>query len=248
MSLEDAIDEGLLAINPAEKAKKPTPEEAAAPEMKYWQPAELAAFLTWAKEHDSLYTAWALLGATGMRRGELLALRWLDVDLERGTVAIRRNAVLVHDEADDGSKERIVVKKPKGGKTRVVDIDPRTVAVLKAQKWHLAEIDLRWAKPDALIVPADNGGIRHPERFSREFVRRLARARKVLGDQVPEIRLHDIRHSHATTLLIKGVHPKVVQERLGHANVSITIDRYSHVIPSMQKDAAELFATAVYGT
>lgn len=247
-ALRDAVEDGLLAINPADRAKPPTSAQAKAPELHYWTPAQLAAFLTWSSGdgEDDLHAAWQLLAATGVRRGEVLALRWSDIDFANARVAIRRSAVLVKHY---GAGETVEVGPPKNGKARVVDIDPRTVAVLRAHRSALAELDLRLARDDALVLPADDGGVRHPERFSRAFNGRCARARKALGEKhaPPAIRLHDLRHTHATALLLAGVHPKVVQERLGHATISITLDTYSHVVPTMQKAAADSFATAVYG-
>lgn len=248
-ALKDAVTDGLLAVNPADngKAKPPTSAQAKAPELHYWTPAQLAAFLAWsAEEEDELLPAWQLLAATGARRGEVLALRWSDVDFANARISIRRSAVLVKN---FGEGEKVEIGPPKSGKARVVDIDPRTVAVLRAQRSALAGLDLRLARDEALVLPAADGGVRHPERFSRAFSGRCARARKELGDEhaPPVIRLHDVRHTHATALLLAGVHPKVVQERLGHATISITLDTYSHVIPTMQKAAADSFATAVYG-
>ena len=245
-ALRDAVEDGLLAVNPADRAKPPTAAQAKAPELHYWTPAQLAAFLGWARiDEDELLAAWQLLAATGMRRGEVLALRWRDVGVAAATVAVRRSAVLVKHY---GEGETIEVGPPKSGRARVVDVDPRTVAVLRAHRAGLAELDLRLARDDALVLPANDGGVRHPERFSRTFVSRVRRARAALGtDALPTIRLHDLRHTHATALLLAGVHPKVVQERLGHANISITLDTYSHVVPTMQRAAADSFAMAVFG-
>lgn len=245
-ALRDAVEDGLLAVNPADRAKPPTAAQAKSPELHYWTPGQLAAFLGWARDdEDDLLVAWQLLAATGMRRGEALALRWRDVDMAAATVAIRRSAVLVKHH---GEGETIEIGPPKSGKARVVDVDPRTVAVLRAHRAKLAELDLRLARDDALALPGNDGGVRHPERFSRTFLARVRRAQGTLGaDAVPSIRLHDVRHTHATALLLAGVHPKVVQERLGHANISITLDTYSHVVPTMQKAAAESFAAAVFG-
>lgn len=245
-ALGDAVQVGLLAVNPADKAKPPTAAQAASPELHYWEPAQLRAFLGWCdRDRDDLLVAWQLLASTGMRRGEALALRWKDVDLERGVVSVRRNAVLVREH---GAGEKVIVKPPKSGKARVIDIDPRTVAALKAQRALLASIDLQAARGDAVVLPARDGGVRHPERFSRTFLSRLSRARKALGEaELPMIRLHDLRHTHATALLVAGVHPKVVQERLGHASIGITLNTYSHVIPTMQRQAADAFGAAVFG-
>lgn len=246
-ALRDAVEDGLLAVNPADKAKPPSTVQAKAPELHYWTPGQLAGFLAWSKkDDDELLAAWHVLAMTGMRRGELLGLRWVDVDFDGARISIRRSAVLVKNY---GSGESIEIGPPKSGKARVVDIDPRTVAVLKAHRAALAGVDLRWAREDAYVVPAMDGGVRHPERFSRSFGARVARATKQLGaDAPPTIRLHDLRHTHATILLLAGEHPKVVQERLGHATISITLDTYSHVIPTMQRQAATRFASAVFGS
>lgn len=175
--------------------------------------------------------------------GELLALRWQDVDLTAGTLAIRRSATLIKD---FGEGERILVGLPKNDKPRVIDIDPDTVTALRAQRTTLAGMDLSLARDDdGLVLPSRDGGIRYPERFSRTFGYRLARCRKKIGrDAPPVIRLHDLRHTHATGPLILGVHPKVVQERLGHATITITRDLYSHVLPSLRRSAADSWGAA----
>lgn len=246
-ALRDAMEDGLLAANPADRAKPPTTAQGKAPELHYWTPAQLSAFLGWAEcDEDELFPAWQLLAATGARRGEVLALRWTDIDLPNARVAIRRSAVLVRNH---GEGETIEIGPPKSGRARVVDVDPRTVAVLRAHRSALAGLDLRLARDEAYVLPSTSGDVRHPERFSRAFLARGVRARRELGEHaLPAIRLHDMRHTHATALLLAGVHPKVVQERLGHATISITLDTYSHVIPTMQRAAADLFATAVYGS
>jgi integrase len=245
-ALSEAVENGLIATNPADKAKPPSSSQAKAPELRYWTPAQLKRFLAWSEQDgDDLFVAWQLLSGTGARRGEVLALKWGDIDLGAGTVAIRRNAVVVKT---FGAGERIEIGSPKNDRARLVNIDSRTVAALKAHRSLLAELDLRLARDDALVLPARDGGVRHPERFSRTFGYRLNRARKHLGvDAPPVIRLHDLRHTHATALLLAGVHPKVVQERLGHSTIGITLDVYSHVVPALGKDAADLFAVAVWG-
>lgn len=233
-ALRDAVEDGLLHVNPADRAKPPTMAQSKAPELRYWTPAQLGSFLNWSeRDEDDLFVAWQLLAATGARRGELLALQWGDVDFRNARVAIRRSAVLVKNH---GEGEAVEIGTPKSTRARVMDIDPRTVAALKSQRQTLAGLDLQLARDDAFVVPATDGGVRHPERFSRQFQTRVRRAGRELGeDIVPAIRLHDLRHTHATALLLAGVHPKVVQERLGHATISITLDTYSHVIPTMQR-------------
>jgi integrase len=104
------------------------------------------------------------------------------------------------------------------------------------------------ARDDAYVLGKLDGGLRHPERLSREFGRQMASAARQLGGAMPPvIRLHDLRHTHATLYLRAGVHPKIVSERLGHANISITMDVYSHALPTMQREAAAQVAALIYG-
>jgi integrase len=245
-ALGEAVQNGLLVSNPADRAKPPSAQQAKSPELRYWTPEQSARFLRWAQEtEEGDFPAWQLLLATGMRRGEVLALRWGDLDLIRATVAVRRTAGLIKD---FGGGERIEVGTPKGYRARVIDVDPGTVAALKAQRSLLAELDLRLARDVGLVFPGRDGGVRHPERFSRSFGWALKRCWKAIDvHELPRIRLHDLRHSHATALLTAGVHPKVVQERLGHATISITLDTYSHVIPALGRDAAATWAESLWG-
>jgi len=107
---------------------------------------------------------------------------------------------------------------------------------------------LQLARDDALVFGDHEGRYLHPERFTRTFRPEVVRCRKTIGDEaVPEIRLHDLRHTHATLLLAKGVPVKVVSERLGHASATITLQVYAHVMPGNQRDAAELFGSLIKG-
>lgn len=247
-SLKAAVRDGRLAVNPADKATPPSAKQAASPEMSTWTADQLRAFLDHAKANDDeLHIAWLLLAITGMRRGELLALRWGDVDLDNATVSVRRSAVLVKQK---GGGEETVIGPPKSGKARVVDIDGGTVAALRAHKKARGSISLGFARDDALVIGDLAGQVRHPERFSRTFQSRVTSAARKLAEQEVElsgIRLHDLRHTAATLMLRAGVHPKIVQERLGHATVSITMDVYSHALPTMQREAAGKLAAMVYG-
>jgi integrase len=94
-ALSEAVDAGLLARNPADKAKPPTAKQAKAPEMYPWTARQLKDFLAWSRDHSHLHVAWDLLAHTGMRRGELLALRWRHIDLEAGTISVRRSVGVV---------------------------------------------------------------------------------------------------------------------------------------------------------
>lgn len=244
-ALAVAVRDRLLTINPADRAEPPSAKSAAAPEMHPWDDTQLRAFLDWSAANDEMHVAWALLAMTGMRRGEALALQWRDVDFDAGTIAVRRSATLVKTK---GQGELINVDKPKSGKSRVVDVDYQTLAALRAHRKTIGAMSLRLARDDAYVVGTLDGSVRHPERFSLAFRRRVERARKELGEDVlPVIRLHDLRHSHATILLKAGVPVKVVSERLGHAGPMITLTVYAHVMPTMQRDAATKLAALVYG-
>ncbi|MEO9221345.1 MAG: tyrosine-type recombinase/integrase [Mycobacteriaceae bacterium] len=119
---------------------------------------------------------------------------------------------------------------------------------MSARRSALADVSLLLARDDALVVGDLQGHHRHPDRFSRPFTETVAAARVDLGaDALKGIRLHDLRHTPATLLLQAGVHPKVVSERLGHAKVSITLDVYSHAMPTIQREAVDRLALLVYG-
>ena len=240
-----AVRDGKLATNPADKADPPSAKDAKAPEMHPWSDGQLRAFLGWARAGDDMYPAWRLLAMTGMRRGEALALRWHDIDFEAGTVAVRRSATLIKVK---GERERIEIGPPKSGKPRVIDVDGVTLAVLRAHRKTIGTLALGLARDDAYVLGDVDGSVRHPERFSLAFKRHIAMARDELGEDVlPEVRLHDLRHTHATILLGAGQPVKVVSERLGHASPVITLTVYAHVLPTMQREAVAALAAMVDG-
>jgi integrase len=157
-----------------------------------------------------------------LTQGELLGLRWEDVDLEAGTLHVRRTLSL--------TKSGHVFEPPKNGKGRSVQL---TQDALDALKRHLArqleEIEALGDdyQDQGLIFPAERGQHMRPYTLTGKLERILKRT------GLPRIRFHDLRHICATLLLSKGVHSKFVQELLGHATIPITLDRYSHVIPAM---------------
>lgn len=161
-----------------------------------------------------------------MRRGELLGLRWQDVDLESGTIAVQQ--------ALEETRAGVRVKQPKTAKGRH-SITLPAVAVEELRS-HLREqqgqADGPGCQGRGLLLPRPNGEPWAPDEFTWEF------SRAVRSRKLPRVRFHDLRHTHATLLLRQGVHPKVVSERLGHATISITLDTYSHVMPGMQEEAA----------
>jgi len=166
---------------------------------------------------------------TGMRRGELLGLRWGDVDLEGATVNVQQTAQRL-------SGQGIVFRQPKTRLSRrSIALSPAAVHVLRQQRRRQAEARLLAgsAYEDRDLVFAS--GLGSPVEAGS-----LARtwSRITSAADVGHVRFHDLRHAHATLLLRQGVHPKIVSERLGHASIAITLDTYSHVVPGLQAAAA----------
>jgi integrase len=241
--LAQAVKDGLLARNPADAATPPTANEARPPEMTCWSAAQLAAFLGWARENAANCPLWHVLAHTGMRRGEALALRWRDFSADTGTLTVRRSAGMVRVK---GEGAEMVESSTKTSKPRVVDLDPATVAVLKSWRKERGSLALQLARDDALIFGDLEDAHRNGEHVSRQFGRDVARCREALGeDALPVVRLHDLRHSHATILLTAREPVHVVSQRLGHASPVITMTVYAHVLPGSQREAAERFAAIV---
>jgi integrase len=193
-------------------------------------------------------TIWLLRGGSWPRLVCVVAsvLRWADVDFDQCRVSIRRSAGLVKVK---GEGQSITEGPTKTGKARVVDLDRETLAMLKRHRGELASISLLLAKDSALVFGTVTGELRHPERFSRRFTDAVAAVRRGLGEDVlPAIRLHDLRHTHASLLIADGIPVKVVQERLGHASPVITLGTYQHVMPGMQAAAAARFGDLMNGT
>lgn len=231
-ALKDAVDHGLLVRNPASLVKPPRVPK---PPMRVWSAEEARHFLA-AVADDRLCALWALLLTTGLRRGEVLGLRWEDVDVKRRRLAVRQTVVAIGYDVD------ISEPKTMAGR-RSVSLDPTTVAALKTHRRRQSEERLR-AGPaqdeSGLVFTTEDGSMIHPDRISKVF------AQLIEQHKLPTIRLHDLRHTAATLALTAGVHPKVVQERLGHANITITLDTYSHVVQGLQDDAADKVADLVF--
>jgi integrase len=184
---------------------------------------------------DRLGAAFILLATTGMRRGEALGLRWGDLYLTKGQAAVRQTIIAVRHEVQIG--------RPKTTKSRrTVEVDPETVAALREHRKRQAAERLQmgsgWTDHDLVFC---DGSPLHPERFSRTFGDRS----RQLG--LTPTRLHDLRHTWATLALEEGVHPKVVQERLGHLTILITLDTYSRVREGVHSDAAAKVAGIIFG-
>ncbi len=147
-----------------------------------------------------------------------------------------------------GQPEELVEGPTKSARPRVIDLDSDTIELLESWRRTRGGLHLSLVQESALIFGNEDGKHLHPERFSRTFVEKQAQFRRAnVGVGLPSIHLHDLRHTHATLLLKAGVPVKVVSERLGHANVTITLEIYAHVMPGMQAEAAATFARAVKG-
>jgi integrase len=224
-ALNDAVKWGYLDKNPASSCDPPriTPGSS---EMRTWANKEVARFLEFTADHP-LHAVWVLLVTTGMRRGEVLGLRWCDLDLERGTAAVRQTVTMVGRE--------IRVSPPKSRRSRrVVALDPMSVRTLIDQ--HAKASD---PKPEDLVFSSDDRPL-NPPKVSKIFTALVEES------GLPRIRLHDLRHTHATLALQAGIHPKIVSERLGHATVALTLDVYSHAVANMQEEAARRIGDLIF--
>ncbi|MBU1249755.1 MAG: site-specific integrase [Actinobacteria bacterium] len=236
--LDAAIDDGVIAMNPARKSRTvqaPTGKQvrAGAPEIVTLSATQLRRFLDWDRDElqDELHALWTCLAMTGMRRGEVLALRWSDIDLEGQRISVRRAA----DYTTRGG-----LKSTKTGQSRVLDIDATLAGVLRRHRALRGALSLTLVQASAYVFADLDGAMLDPKNVTARWSTRIARARRApaLAD-LPHVTIKGLRHTHATLLLELGVHPKVVQERLGHSNISTTMNIYSHVTPTMQRDAVD---------
>jgi len=233
-ALGDAVRHGLIARNPASLAKPPKPQKRA---MHTWTGVELGRFLAAVKD-DPLYPVWLLSATTGMRRGEVLGLKWRNVDLDAGRLSVSGSVVLIDN------RPTLVETNKSARSRRSVALDTWTVTALKAQRARQAEerlaLGANYFDRD-LVFARPTGDPLHPIEVTRAFA---ARARSL---DLPRIRYHDLRHTWASLALSAGEHPKVVQERLGHSTIALTLDTYSHLVPEMQEGAAERVASSFLG-
>ena len=239
-ALNDAVRWGhvqgnvvLLADPPPQKAVQASRRRS----MRTWNELELRRFLN-STTDTYLHPLWLFAASTGMRRSELLGVRWADINFRNATVSVRQTIL------DTAEGYRPVEDQKSSLSARTIHLDRRTVAMLhdhrSAQMAIREAVGEKWGALD-LVFPRHDGTWWNPPAISLAF----HRAVKAAG--VPPIRLHDVRHTHATLLLASGVNPKVVSERLGHSSVAFTLDTYAHVMPGMQPDAAERFMDLVLG-
>jgi integrase len=233
-ALADAVAWNLLVRNVADSAKPPRKKRA---RITTWSAEQLGRFLASVRE-DRLYAAWMVCALTGMRRGEVLGLRWTDMDLDAGKATIERALVLVD------YVPTIAEPKTERGR-RTIALDSATVAALREhlgrQAVEAALAGDAWENAPGYVFTDELGRVIHPQAFTDRFKRYAKRAK------LPAIRLHELRHSHATLALQAGVAPKVVSDRLGHASTAFTMDVYSDALPAVEQTAAALVAALVLG-
>jgi len=223
-ALGQAVKWELLARNPADAVDPP--KSRGAPMQTY--DLEQTAQLIEAMRPTRMFIPTLLAVPCGMRRGEIAALRWRSVDLDAARLAVVESAEQV------GSRVRY--KLPKNGKGRTLALAATMVEELRAHRVRQAEELLKVGvrlSDEFFVVAQTDGSPLQPDSITQDWFRKLE------GTSLPRVRFHDLRHAHATHLLMNGVNPKVASERLGHSKVGITLDLYSHVLPGMQEDAAQ---------
>ncbi|SIO89858.1 integrase family protein [Nocardiopsis sp. JB363] len=250
-ALNTAVGEGLLVSNPAKglrleggRAARPMvwTDQAVEdwrnggvrPVVAVWTVEQTRAFLGHVSQ-DRLYGLFHLAVMTGLRRGEIVGLRWPDIDLVRGTVRVERQL--------QSHQGRLVELAPKSAASRrMLSVDHTTLGVLRRHQWYQqqeARGQGRVWDSRGFVFTALRGGALAPERLSRLF-------RKLNTESgLPPVRLHDLRHGAATLALAAGVELKVVQAMLGHASIVLTADTYSTVLPQVAREAAERTAWLV---
>ena len=205
--------------------------------MTVWTAEELRSFFEQIEGHE-MYAAFYVKANTGMGRGEVLGLTWRNINFETARLSVTQTVVAPNYE--------LTVSDVKTGHSlRTIDLDQRTLAVLRAWRARQRELHmLAGVRTDkfGLVFDRHGGNPLHPDFFSQTFERLMKKV------TVPTIRLHDLRHTHATLLIQAGVPVKVVSERLGHSNPAFTMNVYQHVLPGMQADAAATFGDMVFGT
>lgn len=218
-AMSQAVQWGHMSKNPCEFITKPKVPKRA---IRYWDSREIELFLKTAKE-NRLYALFVLAVTTGLRQGEIFALKWSDLNFESKMLSVTKSTYEL--------KGKIFVGEPKTQKSRrCIDLP---LFALQALKEHYQKMLSEGHHQDWIFCDTTGKVLRRSNFRNRCFIKLL----KESG--LPQISFHDLRHSAATLLLSQGVHPKVVQERLGHSQISVTLDTYSHVLPTLQKEAAQ---------
>jgi integrase len=225
----------MLAVNPTKAVSPPKPSKN---EMKALTREEANQLLEALQGHF-LWLPTFLAVTSGMRRGELLGLKWDDIDWDKRTLTVKRSL--------KQSKGQISLEKPKTRYSlRTITLSDIVISALRVHKRAQAEERLRLGSiytDRGLVLPAPGGGFLAPDTLSTNFATYIRR-----HPNLAKLRFHDLRHTHASLLLQAGENAKVVSERLGHASVAFTLDTYGHLLPGMEAGAAskidEIFESA----
>ncbi len=231
-ALKDAVTDGLIPRNSASVVKAPRPQKK---EIRPLSLDQVRAFLE-AMRGDRFEALYVLAVTTGLREGELLGLKWDDLDLEAGTMQVRRTL--------SETKSGRIFEAPKNGKGRSVNLTVQAVEALKRHRKTQLEEWMRLAglwEDHGLVFPNRVGKPMNAKNLTARSFKPLLKRTGLPKD----VTFHGLRHTCATVLFGKRVHPKLVQELLGHATISITLDTYSHVLPNMQGEAVAAMQKAL---
>lgn len=231
-SFNTAVKRKYLPYSPAADAEAPkVPRK----EMSVWNVEESVRFLKLSEKHE-LYLAFLLALTTGMRQSEILALRWKDIAFEAGVLHVRQT--LSHD-------GKLIYQDTKTkSSTRTITLIDRTLQELKEQR---KKYEKKRRSPGAffqdndLVICTKIGTPINPRNLLRSFYTLMEKA------DLPKIRFHDLRHTVATLMLSRNINPKVVKEILGHSDIRVTLDTYSHVLPSVHKETAQQYGNMLFG-
>jgi integrase len=229
-ALEQAVRFHLIPFNPASRVDPPkVRQDEIAP-----LDAEQARRLLDAAKGDPLEALYVVSLTCGLRIGEALGLRWTDIDLDAGTLRVSRQ--LQRMRRLDGKPGKLVFSEPKNASRRTLDLPQRALGALRTHRKRQLEerVGARLYEDSGLVFAT---GIGSPLDAQNVVNRHFKPLPKRAG--LPDIRWHDLRHTYATLLLARGTHPTYVQKSLGHASVQLTLDRYSHWMPSMGRNTAE---------
>ncbi|MDY7046405.1 site-specific integrase [Virgibacillus sp. M23] len=231
-ALNKAFKWGMINRNPATLVDAP---KVVKKEVEVWNQDEINIFLNVAKD-SRYYHAFLLALTTGMRQGEILGLRWKDIDIENETISVVQTLSHKGQELSAGAKT--------DSGNRRISIDSNTLSqVLKHRTLQKEEMMVNsplYNSHNDLVVRTSTGLPLSPRNLLRSFYSIIDKS------GIKKIRFHDLRHTHASLLLKQGVNPKIVSERLGHANVRITLDTYSHLLPNLQKETVNNFSKMFY--